>query len=259
MLQDPFDFVEFGRGDRPVVLLHGLFGSPENWRDIADEMNGDYRLLAPRFPIERRLSAPPPAIRHIAELTEFVKLFFDKLGLKSAFLCGNSLGGQVAIDFCLRYPERADGLAITGSAGLYERSLAGGKYPTPTPEFVRERVAEVFYDDRFVTDELVEEIVQMLADRKYRKFLIQLAKASRNCNLESELSDLKLPTLLVWGRDDEITPPFVGEQFCGAIANAQLKFIERCGHSPPIEQPEQFGRLLSSFLGSIVPSVPSKN
>jgi pimeloyl-ACP methyl ester carboxylesterase len=63
-----------------------------------------------------------------------------------------------------------------------------------------------------------------------------------------ELTQVQVPTLIVWGLNDTITPPFVAEQFCDHIARAELAFIDHCGHSPPIEQPEVFARLLHGFL-----------
>lgn len=249
-------FLERGRGEA-VVLLHGLFGSPENWNPILEELSDEFRVLAPQLPLDRQPARQPHSFQSIHQLTDHVKKFFDSAGIERATIGGNSLGGQVAIDFCLRYPERAERLIITGSAGLFERSLSGGSIPKVTRDFVREKACEVFYDPRYVTEDLVDEVLDMLMDRTYVRFLIRVAKATRDYNVKSELEKLKLPTLIVWGRDDRITPPIVAEEFKEHLVNAQLVFLDRCGHSPPIEQPETFSRILRDFLKNPVASLSS--
>jgi pimeloyl-ACP methyl ester carboxylesterase len=102
-----------------------------------------------------------------------------------------------------------------------------------------------------VSDELVDDILAMLSDRHYRRFLLRVAKATRDRYMIDELANVDIPTLIVWGREDSITPPFVAEQFCEKIRNSELVFIDQCGHSPPIEQPDEFARLLHAFLGDL--------
>ena len=136
----------------------------------------------------------------------------------SAVLCGNSLGGQVALDFYLRHPERVERLVLSGSAGLFERNLSGGQHPRLCRNFIREQACGIFYDDAHVSEELVDDVYAMLSDRHYRRFLLKVAKATRDRYMLEELAKVKVPTLIVWGRDDAITPPFVAQQFCDHIA-----------------------------------------
>ena len=251
--QEPFRYREAGSKSArtTIVFLHGLFGSPENWAPIMDALADGYHGLAPQFPIDHRPDRRPQDFRSIHQLTDFVRDFLDDRGVERAVLCGNSLGGQVAIDFCLRYPERAERLVLTGSAGLFERNLAGGELPKVTREFIREKAREIFYDpDPIVTEEMIADVQRMLADRQYVRFLLRVAKATRNYNVREELSKLRLPTLILWGRNDRITPPSVAREFYENLPHARLVFLERCGHSPPIERPQAFSRALRSFLKS---------
>ncbi len=239
-------FHDVGMGP-PIVLLHGLFGSPSNWQPIMSSLADRYRFLALQLPIE-----PGPDRRHetfesLSQLTDHVVAFFDELGLDRAVLCGNSLGGQVSLDFCLRHRERVERLVLSGSAGLFERNLSG-RIPRVRRDFVREQACKIFYDSVHVSDDLVEDVYTMLSDRDYRRFLLRVAKATRDRYMLEELPQIQVPTLIVWGSDDSITPPFVAEQFRSHIRNAELTFIDRCGHAPPIEQPELFARRLDAFL-----------
>jgi 2-hydroxy-6-oxonona-2,4-dienedioate hydrolase len=243
-------YCETGTGGDPVVLLHGLFGSPSNWRPIMDDLAEHYRFLAPQFPIDPDEVRRHAAALSIGQLTEHIAQFFDEMGLERAVLCGNSLGGQVALDFTLAHPERVECLVLCGSAGLYERSLSGGRPPRVCRDFIRERVSEVFYDQTHVSPDLVDDVYTMLSERPYRRYLLKIAKATRDRYMLDELAQVRVPTLIVWGREDSITPPFVAEQFCEHIQQAELAYIDRCGHSPPIEQPEAFARVLHAYLGA---------
>ncbi len=250
-------FVEHGQGDTTVVLLHGLFGDPENWRTIIEDLSGEYRFIAPQFPIDQFANIRPADFQSIGQLTDFLKVFFDQLGLKRAVLVGNSLGGQVGIDFTLRYGQYVDRLVITGSAGLFENAISGGERPKVNREYIRQRALEIFYDPDFITEDLIDKIYAALSDRTYVRLLIRIARASRDLNVKNDLHRLKLPTLIVWGKQDQITPPFVAEEFKAGIENSQLVYIDNCGHSPPIERPSRFSDILREFLKSPAPVCPT--
>ena len=249
----PLRYVEYGRGDTPVILLHGLFGAPENWRKIMEELADDYYFFALQFPIDHSEDRSHQEFTGVEQLTDCVEELVDQLQLDRAIVCGNSLGGQVAVDYSLRYPDKVDRLIITGSAGLFERSLSDGKRPQISRDIIRQRVNEIFYDERHCTDQIIDDVHRMLTDRRYVRFLIRVAKATRDRNMKEELGPLTMPTLIIWGRNDLITPPFVAEEFHQGIPNARLVFLDQCGHAPPIEQPRQFARVMREFLESSAP------
>ena len=122
-------YVTMGSGQVSVVLLHGLFGGPDNWRSIMEEMADRCRFFALQLPIDHNGDRRHTSFRSFTQLTNHVERFFEEKALDRAVLCGNSLGGQVAIDFCLRHPQRVEKLVLAGSAGLFERSLSGGRAP----------------------------------------------------------------------------------------------------------------------------------
>ena len=173
---------------------------------------------------------------------------FDELELESAVLGGNSLGGQVALDFCLQHPSRVEGLLLAGSAGLFERHLAGGQRPKLCRDFIREQASQIFFNTEVVCDDLVEDIYAMLSDRNYRKLMLRIAKCTRDRYMLSDLHRIDVPTLVVWGKNDEITPPFVADQFSEHIRNSKRVLIDDCGHAPQLEQPAIFASVLDEFL-----------
>ncbi|MFO7904477.1 MAG: alpha/beta fold hydrolase [Planctomycetota bacterium] len=246
-----FRFYELGSGETPILLLHGLFGSPSNWLSIMQELVDRYHFYALQLPIEFGQKRRHTGFKSLRQLTHHVAEFLDELGLDHAVVCGNSLGGQLALDLYAHHPERVERLILSGSAGLFERNLAGGRPPRLCRDYIRKQAGEIFYDSKHVSDKLVDDVYLMLSDRHYRRFLLKVAKATRNRYMLEELANVAVPTMIIWGSDDSITPPAVAQQFREHIPEAELCFIDQCGHAPPIEQPEKFAHLLDEFLGDM--------
>jgi pimeloyl-ACP methyl ester carboxylesterase len=237
-----------GHGEQTVVFLHGLFGTPDHWRQIMTDLEPGYRLIAPQLPVDHQPGRRGGGIQSLDELTDYVRDILFHLDLPPFVICGNSLGGLVAIELCLRYPEQVTGLVLAGSAGLYERSLTHGIKPTATREFVRGVISDIFHDPRLLTDQLVDEWYSAIHDRDFVRFLLRVSRATRDRTLTDELQRLNLPTLIVWGKNDKVTPPDVAESFQSQIKNSVLHFIDDCGHAPNVEQPAIFSELLQQFL-----------
>jgi pimeloyl-ACP methyl ester carboxylesterase len=246
--------VSMGTGPRTVVFLHGLFGSPDHWRDIMTSLSDDYRVVAPQLPVDRQPNQRSRGIRSLEELVDCVADQILELKLPPFVLCGNSLGGLVSIEICVRHPDRVSGLVLAGSAGLYERSLTSGMRPKPSRQFVRSVASDIFFDPALITEQMVDEWYEAVLDRDYVRFLLRVSRATRDRRLNHHLKHLKLPTLIVWGRDDKVTPPDVAESFQSQIDGAELQFINDCGHAPNLEQPVVFTELLQQFLPSCFPT-----
>jgi len=241
--------VDCGGGPNTVVFLHGLFGSPSHWSQVVESLAQDFRLIAPQLPIDRSGNRRSHGARTISDLTDAISGLMDEKQIQEPFvLCGNSLGGLIAMDYALRNSDRVCGLVLAGSAGLYERSLTNGVKPKPTKEFVRSVISDIFYDQAMISDALVDEWYELIQDRDYARFILRISRATRDRNVEEELHQLTTPTLIVWGKEDEITPPNVANQFHQKIPNAELHFFDRCGHVPNLEQPALFIEHLKKFL-----------
>ncbi len=240
--------VDLGEGPDTILFLHGLFGSPDHWLEVMESLADRYRVIAPQLPIDPQPGRRRHGMQKISDLSASVEQLIDELQIDSLVLGGNSLGGLVAIDICVKRPGLASGLVLAGSAGLFERSPIRGLRAKPSRSFVRSTIAGILYDESKVTEPLVDHWHRMLTDRDYVRFLLRVSRATRDRCVEDELSQLQLPTMIIWGRDDEITPPATGEEFQRRIEGSQLEFIENCGHAPNWERPEEFARLLDAFL-----------
>lgn len=245
---DPDAIVEMGSGDQTVFFLHGLFGSPEHWRRVMERLADRYRVIAPQLPVDPKPGRRKHGIKAIADLSDQVRGLIESFRIDPLVICGNSLGGLVAIDLCARYPQLSKGLVLAGSAGLFERSPIGGIRPRPSREFVRSTVSGIVYEQELVTDELVDDWHNSIKDRDYVRFILRVSRATRDRTVERELENLDLPTMIIWGREDTVTPPSTGLEFQRRIKGARLQFIDDCGHAPNWERPEAFADVLDEFL-----------
>lgn len=184
----------------------------------------------------------------VGGLHKFVHRFMEARNLKDAHMLGNSLGGHVALLYVLKHPERVKSLILTGSSGLFENGM-GDTYPKRGDyEYIKKKTELTFYDPKTATKELVDEVYEIVNNRLRVIKIIALAKSAIRNNLGEELNQIKQPTLLIWGNNDTITPPFVGREFNRLIPNSELHFIDKCGHAPMMEVPGEFNQILHKFL-----------
>ena len=238
-----FTTVEQGAEGPEMVLLHGLFGALGNWDSTMPLFAGFGRPIALELPI---LKAHRSEVK-VKSLALYTEYFIRARNIQPVAICGNSLGGHVALRLCLASPEIVDCLVLTGTSGLYEHSV--DTLPVrPDKRFVREHMARVFFNHKFITEDAVEEIYQILNTRVNVLNLIHAARSAKKDNLLKVLPQIKVPTLLVWGEDDKVTTMEVAEMFHKHIPNSKLVTIKDCGHAPMIEYPEWFAEQVKAFI-----------
>jgi len=241
-----FRWLERGDGE-PVLLLHGLMGEMDHWESTLDALGPYRRPIALELPI---FDPDLPDVS-VPALADYVRRFMEALELPPAVVCGNSLGGHVALELALSHPESVEGLILTGSSGLFERSFTQHVPHTPTRAYVREKMEEVFYDPALVTPEWVESVRRIVTTRRTALRVLQVARAAKRHNVEERLSRIGVPTLLVWGKDDRITSTDVAERFHARIRGSQLVYLPNCGHAPMLECPEAFNAAVGEWLVDI--------
>ncbi|MDX1546071.1 MAG: alpha/beta fold hydrolase [Rhodothermales bacterium] len=233
----------------PVVLLHGMLGDVGNWISTIRALSENgYRVLVPVLPVY----AMPMKETHVPGLVAYVRGFITAMGLAPMVLSGNSLGGHVALLYTLHHPGDVAALILSGSSGIYEVEMGTVTLRRRDRDFLRERAALTFYDPAHVTDELLEDAYRIVNDRGKALRLIRMARSAQQETVTERLPEIEAPTLLVWGRNDKITPPDVAEEFESRMPHAELVFIDRCGHAPMIEHPNDFNALTLAFLRKII-------
>ena len=226
------------------MLLHGLLGNPEGWFDAASELaSGGYRAIIPFLQIHRL----PRKGASVQGIVDFVRSFTDFMGLKQMILIGNSLGGQIAVRYSSDYPESVIGLLLSGSSGIYETEMGNTTFRRHDRDYIRLKAEKTFYDPAMVTDELIDRIYDIATDRVQALRIVWVARSSMNDLIVDELPSLDMPSLLIWGTEDQITPPHVAHAFQELLPNAELHLIEKCGHAPMMEHPDTFKKLMIDF------------
>ena len=238
-----YKFIEEGQGE-PLMLLHGLFGAMSNFSGIIDHFRHTHQVIVPLLPLfELDLLHTT-----VGGLEKYLAKFIDHRGYRGIHLLGNSLGGHVALVHVLKTAPKIKTLILTGSSGLFENGM-GDTFPKRGDyEYIRKKTEITFYDPKTATKELVDEVYQIVNERMKTLKVISLARSAIKNNLGDELRNIQLPTLLIWGNNDIITPPFVGREFNKLIPNSELYFIDHCGHAPMMEVPDEFNVILAKFL-----------
>jgi pimeloyl-ACP methyl ester carboxylesterase len=238
-----FHYIDEGQGEC-LLLLHGLFGALSNWDDLIDTFSVRYRVVIPVLPIYDM----PMREASLDGLVAFVERFVAYKNLTDLTLLGNSLGGHVGLLYTFKHPDQVVRLLLTGSSGLFENGMGGSFPKRGSYSFVAERVAYTFYDPKVATKELIDEVFEVTSSIPKCMNIVQIAKSAQRTNLAKELYQINVPTLLIWGLNDTITPPHVAHEFDRLIANTELHFIDKCGHAPMMEHPARFNALLTQWL-----------
>ena len=243
--ENGYTFIDEGNGE-VLLLLHGLFGALSNWEGVINTFKDKYRVMIPMMPIYEG----PIRDAGIDGLVEFIDRFVEFKSLHNLTLLGNSLGGHVGLVYTLRYPEKVDRLILTGSSGLFEDSMGGSFPKRGSYDYIKERVEYTFYSPETATQELIQEVFDITKSIPKCMRIVSIAKSAQRHNLANDLHKILVPTLLVWGLNDTITPPSVGHEFNRLIKNSELRFIDKCCHAPMMEHPNQFNQYLLNFLNN---------
>jgi pimeloyl-ACP methyl ester carboxylesterase len=255
----------YGSGD-PILCLHGLGANIFSWRHFISPFSRHHKLILVDFKGSGK--SPKPGDTHYSieeKADEIYQLILDE-DLTNLTLVGNSLGGAVALLVAIRLtqqdPDRLSKLVLIDSAGDKEnvpahlklvRSILGAPiiYLTPGKFAAKMTLRMCYHDRKKPTKEQVEAYAMPLATWGGRHALLQTA---RQCippdadNLIAKLNTIKVPTLILWGREDRIIPLKVGELLHQLIPNSSLEIIEQCGHIPQEEKPDETIALISKFL-----------
>jgi pimeloyl-ACP methyl ester carboxylesterase len=245
-------YQEKGAGT-PLVLIHGYGSSTYTWRDVFEPLSKHFRVIAIDLKGFGFSEKPAGDYTRLAQAV-LVKKFLDKLKIDRAWLAGNSMGGEVSLNVALQSPELVEGLILIDSAGV--KSVKGSSF-TPSrfeipfvgrafvalalmnDSLVRESLERSFYDDTKVTDEIVK-IYHLPLQTNYGQRAAIYARQQWDLHpIENELSKIKAPTLLIWGKEDFVTPLAGGEKIKASIEDSKLVVLEKVGHLPQEETPQK--------------------
>lgn len=255
--------LETGSGD-PFILMHGTGGHLEAFTKNLRALGERYRVIAYDYP-GHGWSTTATGDLEIGDYEDHLLALMDALGIASAHLSGESLGGWVAVKFAAAHPERVRSLVLNTPGGTMAtpevmeriRSLSQAAADDPSPERIRARLEWLMADPASVTDELVEvrrgvysrpgfaesmRHILCLQDPEVRR---------RNLITDEELAAIRVPALVIWTSDDPSGPAGAGIDMAQKLPQGRFQLIENAGHWPQWEQQEQFDRIVLDFLAGV--------
>lgn len=239
-----FTYAEAGEGT-PIIVLHGLMGALSNFDATFQyfSKNG-YKVLIPELP----LYTLPLIKTNVRNLAKFLHDFIEFKQLKKAVLLGNSLGGHIALYYTKHFPEDVGSLVLTGSSGLYEKAM-GDSYPKRgNYEYIEQKTKDVFYDPKIATKELIDQVYKIVNNRNSVIKTLAIAKSAIRHNMAGDLPNMDQPSCIIWGKQDNVTPPEVAEDFHKLLPDSDLFWIDKCGHAAMMERPEEFNKILHDWF-----------
>jgi pimeloyl-ACP methyl ester carboxylesterase len=255
-------YLEAGRG-APVILLHGLGGDGSRWTPNIKPLSNDFRVFA-LDQIGFGQSDKPLANYHTGMLAEFLAGFIKAVGVSKASLVGNSMGAGTALYTAVHFPNLVDRIVLADGGGFRSGTASTRSPNAPAADSHRQQIQNsvtldetreffriLFHDKSLVTDKMVEEQFGMRLRAAFAITKMQEAGAKGLGNLsEDEVHGVKAPTLILWGKYDELANPAVADRLNAAIPGSQKVIIDNCGHMPQIERSAEFNRIVRDFLKS---------
>jgi len=251
-------YLEAGRV-APVVLLHGLGGDGSRWAPNIEPLAKDFHVFA-LDQIGFGESDKPLANYHTGMLAEFLVGFLKAAGIPKASLVGNSMGAGVALYTAAKFPQVVDRIVLADGGGFRSPS---GRSAAATPEALHRRQIQnsvtrdetreffriLFHDKSLVTDKMVDDQLALRLRAAFTITKIQEAGEKGLGSLtEADVRAVKAPTLVVWGKYDELADPAGADRLEAAIPGSKKAIVDNCGHMPQLEKAAEFNALVREFL-----------
>ena len=244
-------YIEAGGEGPTVILLHGLGADSSIWAANLAALSEKTRVFA-IDQIGFGRSDKPPLDYRIATFSDFLHGFMQALKIPKATLVGHSLGGWVAMEFAIQHPEMAEKLILVDSA-IKPKSWKNGRPPVnlnPASLGDTRKTLEFLFHEKSI---ITEQLVQQLFERRLRNAdAYTVTRVLEGLEHEEwpgkRMNNVRAATLLIWGREDALTPVNDGVNQRRSIPNARLEILDRCGHLPQIEKPAEFNKLTLDFL-----------
>jgi len=247
----------------PLVLLHGFTSSTYSWKDVFEPLSKNFRVVA----VDLKgfgFSGKPDGDYTRRAQAQLVAHLLDHLKIEKAWLCGNSMGGEVALNVALANPQHVAGLILIDSAGFEVKgggSLAPAYVRIPfvgravaalaltSDKLVREGLEKSFFDDAKITADRVAYYYRPLKTRGGQLAALRARTQAGQFPIEQELGRINARTLIIWGAEDAIIPLAAGRTMNSMIKDSKLVIIEKCGHVPQEEMPKRVVDEVTAFIG----------
>jgi pimeloyl-ACP methyl ester carboxylesterase len=259
-------YQEKGTGT-PLVLIHGYTSSTYSWKDVFEPLSKNFRVIAVDLKGFGFSGKPDGDYSRRAQATLVVHLL-DFLKVEKAWLCGNSMGGDVALHLTLMNPQRVTGLILIDSGGVEvpgSGSLAPRYLLLPvvgrvlialsltSDKLVRQGLQKSFYDQTKVSNERVAYYYRPLQTRGGQLAALRARAQTHDFPIEQDLNKINAPVLILWGAQDQLIPLEAGIKMNKLIKDSKLVIFDSCGHLPQEEMPARTVGEMTNFIGGAKP------
>ena len=234
----PIHYYCVGRRGEPLVFVHGLGGSAENWRKLFPLVGREYLVYAPDLPGFGKTPLAPEGV-DIRVHALYLERFLDALGYPRVTLVGNSLGGWIAAYFAVEHPERVKHLYLLNSAGLRREGIQSPY--TPDRATARLAAKRIWDCQVPLPNFVLDAIVQNAQRPAYASFIKHYARQEF---LDPLLARIHVPTTIIWGTRDRLLPDSCAQDFHCGIAGSQLVLLPGAGHSPQNSFPTAVAQII---------------
>ena len=230
-----------------MVFLHGLVGLNDHWDDVAKRIHSHCRCIMVELPL-LDLTGDDCSIDGAVALTT---RFLEQHVREPSTLVGNSFGGHVALRIAIERPDLVNGLVLAGASGLIERTTVKEVQIRPSREWLEEKIGELFYDRSKMAPTDVDRAYRELNQRGHARAMVKLSRSARRNHLGDRIHKISAPTLIIWGRQDVVTPPEACCEFQQKIKDSRVIWFDKCGHAPMLECPVEFSDALREFVADL--------
>ncbi len=246
-------YLESGSSSKKLVLLHGLGGYAERWRNIIPYLSEKYHVFVPDLIGYGK--SDKPSVDYTVELfVRFTFDFIDALGLRKTNLIGTSLGGQVAVECAATQNPIIEKIVLISPAGVMKKSTPALDAYTmaalyPSRETIKTAYQMMVGDNKNVSEDAIDNFIENMSRPNAKMvFLSTLLGLKNSPDITEKLSAIKVPTLIIWGEEDKLIPMEYAKNFVSSINHSQFIIMNGCGHTPHIEEPKKLTEMVTKFL-----------
>ncbi len=251
------NYVDQGQGT-PILFLHGFDSSLLEFRRLLPLLSPHFRaiaidLLGFGFTERSRIFPPTPE-----NIKTHIDQFWRQMIQEPMIIVGVSMGGAVALDYCLSFPERVQRLILIDSAGLANQPFANRLMFPPLDRWltgflanpkVRQKISQTaYYNKDFASEDARLCASSHLTCPGWSEALISFTKSGGYGSFAEQLKQIILPSLIIWGKQDKILGTKAANKFQGLLPNSQLVWLDCCGHVPHLEQAEATAETIHQYL-----------
>lgn len=248
---------ELRENRQTLILVHGFGANKENWLELAQQLEGEYNIVAPDLPGHGDSVQNPELAYGIPRQAQRLMQLLDRLDIEHAHLAGNSMGGAIVAVTAAEYPGRVTSLSLLNTAGIHDhpaeldRHLARGENPLvlDDPSDYDELMAFAMNEPPFIPWPISAVMArEAYGNRDINRKIFEDMETDREMDFRAILARIQAPTLVLWGADDRIIDAANAPLVAEAIPDSRLEILEDIAHMPMIEAPEKTAELMRALI-----------